>query len=150
MPATTEDSLEYPQTCQNRHPKCWACAPRNGRGLKMQFSAVENGAVEGFFACEEDFSGYPGYLHGGIVSSLLDSAMTHCLMARGTPGLTGKLEVRFFKPVLIGHLATVRARWEKSRGPVHFLCAELLQNEEIQAKASGRFVDFPSPAPGKI
>ena len=125
------------------HPHCWVCSDANEHGLAMDYREDETGAVEGSFPCHVNFTGYPGFLHGGIVSALLDGAMTNCLMARGTPGLTARLEVRYLKPVLIGRPAVVKGWWEKSRGALHMMGAELSQDGEILATATGRFMDYP-------
>ena len=143
MPATTSDSGGYEATRSRRHPDCWVCAPNHERGLAIRFEADETGTVEGTFPCNGEFMGYPDYLHGGIASALLDGAMTNCLMARGTPGLTARLEVRYLKPVLIGKPVAVKGWWEKSRGPLHMLGAELRQDGEVLATAAGRFMEFP-------
>lgn len=143
MPATTNDSGDYAATRARRHPHCWVCSAANEHGLAVDFKADGTGAVEGTFPCDEKFTGYPGFLHGGVVSALLDGAMTNCLMARGTPGLTGKLEVRFLKPVLIGKPVTVKGRLEKSRGVLHILAAEMSQDGEVLATAAGKFMEYP-------
>lgn len=38
---------------------------------------------------------YEGQLHGRVISSLLDAAMTHCLFHHGIEAVTGELYVRF-------------------------------------------------------
>jgi len=111
--------------------------------LAVDFQEDGTGAVEGSFPCEEKFTGYPGLLHGGVTSALLDGAMTTCLMARGTPGLTADLRVRFLRPVLIGKPVTMRAWLDRSRGPLSVLGAELRQGGEILATAVGKFLDHP-------
>ena len=142
MPATTSTAA-YAATRERRHPDCWVCAPTNGHGLAVSFQADETGAVSGVFDCGVAHAGYPGYLHGGVTSALLDGAMTNCLLARGTPGLTARLEVRFRQPVLLGKPALVRAWLEKTRGALYILAAELRQDDEILATASGRFMSYP-------
>ena len=112
MSATIEDPYKYPSTRAQRHPDCWVCSPSNTSGLAVEFEADESGAVEGVFSGGAAFTGYPGLLHGGVISALLDGAMTNCLMARGTPGLTARLEVRFLKPVAVDQPVTVRGWWE--------------------------------------
>ena len=143
MPATTSGPGDYAATRSRRHPDCWVCAPAHGCGLAVKFEADENGAVEAVFPCDQDFMGYPDFLHGGVASALLDGAMTNCLMARGTPGLTARLEVRFLNPVMIGQPATVRGWWEKSRGSLHILGADLSQNGKVLVTAAGRFMEYP-------
>ena len=71
MPATTNGSGDYAATRARRHPHCWVCATSNEHGLAVDFKEDGTGAVAGSFSCDEKFTGYPGYLHGGVVSSLL-------------------------------------------------------------------------------
>lgn len=143
MPATIDESAFYRATRGHRHPECWVCAPDCGAGLAVRFETGPNGAVEGVFSCPEEFTGYPGFLHGGVTSSLLDGAMTNCLMAHGKPGLTARLEVRFLNPVQIGKSAVVRAWLDKTRGSLSILGAELSQDGEVLATAVGKFMDYP-------
>jgi acyl-coenzyme A thioesterase PaaI-like protein len=41
---------------------------------------------------------YTGLLHGGMTSTLLDAAMTHCLFMQGVQALTAELTVDSFHP----------------------------------------------------
>ncbi len=143
MPATIDTTGEYAATRARRHPDCWVYAPLHDHGLAVRFEAGADGVVTGVFPCHEEFMGYPGFLHGGVTSALLDGAMTNCLMARGTPGLTARFEVRFLKPVLTGRPVTVRGWWEKTRGSLHMLAADLSQDGKVLATATGRFMDYP-------
>jgi len=146
MPATTDSPGEFAAIRTQRHPRCWVCAQEHETGLAIRFEPDENGAVEGVFPCGEEFTGYPGFLHGGIASALLDGAMTNCLMARGTPGLTARLEIRYRHPVRINQSVTVKAWWEQSRGPLHFLGAELVQGTEVVVTSTARFMEYPEDA----
>ncbi len=143
MPATTRDSGVFAATRSRWHSHCWVCSAANENGLAVDFQEDGTGAVEGSFSCDEKFTGYPGLLHGGVTSALLDGAMTNCLMARGTPGLTADIRVRFLRPVLIGKPVTVRAWLDRSRGPLSILGAALQQDGEILATAVGKFLDHP-------
>ena len=143
MSATTDNPCGPADVRSRWHPHCWVCSAANERGLAVDFQKDATGAVEGNFPCDEDFTGYSGFLHGGVVSALLDGAMTNCLLARGIPGVTADLQVRFLRPVLIGKPVTVRGWLDRSRGPVHILGAELRQDGEILATAVGKFLDHP-------
>ena len=143
MSATIDNPHGLDDARSRWHPHCWVCAPGNERGLAVEFHEDATGAVEGTFPCDEVFTGYPGFLHGGMISVLLDGAMTNCLMARGTPGLTARLEVRFLKPVAVDQPVTVRGWWEKSRGHLHILGADLRQDGVVLATAVSRFMDYP-------
>jgi len=101
------------------------------------------GGVEGIFACDKVFTGYAGYLHGGVISSLLDGAMTNCLLSHGLIAVTADLQVRFHHPVHIGRTATIRGWLKDTRSLVYTLGAELLQDGGVCATAIGKFMKHP-------
>jgi len=65
------------------HPNCIVCSPRHRCGFRLEFVLSEDGSVHAKFDCSKVFEGYPGLVHGGVISSLLDGAMTNCLFAHG-------------------------------------------------------------------
>jgi len=127
--------------CNEAHPNCIVCSPNNRLGLQLEFTMLDDGSVQATFDCGESFQGYPGILHGGVISSLLDGAMTNCLFAHGRQGITGELKIRFRHPVFIHRTAIVRAWVDRLIPPFQVLQAELIQDEWLKAKATGRFVE---------
>ena len=123
------------------HSNCVVCSPANSRSLCLKFAASDDGSVRACFDCVESFEGYAGMLHGGVIASLLDGAMTNCMFAHGVPAITAELNVRFLHPVIIDRLAAVRAWIERSSPPLHLLKAEVLQDEQLKATASGKFME---------
>lgn len=128
------------------HPNCVVCGRSNDRGLQLQFEQLADGTVQARFACDRAFEGYQGTLHGGVIASLLDGAMTHCMFTRGTPAVTAELTVRFRHPVVAGSAATVRAWIDRSLAPLHVLKSELIQNGQVKATGSGKFMERPGPS----
>lgn len=127
------------------HPRCVVCSPDHPSGLRLSFALAQDGSVEAVFAGGAAFEGCPGWLHGGVIASLLDGAMTNCLFAHGHAALTGELKVRFRHPVATDRAATVRAWIHKSCPPLHLTRAELRQDERVVAVASAKFMELPSP-----
>jgi acyl-coenzyme A thioesterase PaaI-like protein len=134
--AKSQDPGVLGQSC---HPSCLVCGERNRTGMGLRFEQQPDGTVVGHFACDPDYQGYPNRLHGGVVSMLLDAAMTHCLFARGIQAVTAKLNVRFRNPVTLGTPATIRARLVNQRAPLYALEAELTQHGKTCAFADARF-----------
>lgn len=124
------------------HPDCFACAPRHPFGLKVAFAKVGDCRVEGTFPCGWFFQGYPGKLHGGIVSTLLDSAMVHALMNEGIEAVTADLQIRFKKPVEVGVPARILGERRGQRGPIHDMVAVLEQKGQVKATARARFLEI--------
>jgi len=127
---------------QQSHPECFVCGSANGHGLGLEFQPTPDGAVEASFACEQVFNGYPGMLHGGIICSLLDGAMTNCMFAHGMVAVTADMNVRFRHPVIVNRPATVRAKLNsETDSPIHRLTAEVVQEGQVVATATARFID---------
>jgi acyl-coenzyme A thioesterase PaaI-like protein len=94
----------------NLHRNCFACGANNGMGLGLMFYKHEDGTVFGNFFADPKFEGYSGIIHGGIIATLLDSAMTHCLLMKDIPALTGRLSIRYSIPVRTGVVVKLEAR----------------------------------------
>lgn len=131
---------------RREHDHCVVCSARNDRGLRLDFNLAKDGSVQATFACDRDFEGFAGRVHGGVISSLIDGAMTNCMFAHGYVAVTAELNIRFRLPVEVGTPATVRAWIDKTYRPLHIVQAEVLQGDEAKATATGKFMEVgPSP-----
>ena len=123
------------------HPRCIACGFTNVNGLHLQFETDNDGGVTAMFHCDEIFEGYPGVLHGGVISTVLDGAMGHCMFARGQAAVTVEITTRFRHPVVICREAIISARITRHSHPLYLLEAEIIQDGEVKATAKGKFYD---------
>lgn len=128
------------------HSKCVMCGEDNEQSHKLTFCKDESGGVSADFTSYEDLQGYAGLMHGGMISSLLDCAMTHCLFARNIEGVTAELSVRYVKPVPCCSVMRITAIVERSILSLHFLKAELAINNEVYATAEGKFMELKAHA----
>lgn len=141
MSVTTESpSASLQEFRQREHCNCVVCSPDNERGLKVRFEFVANGSVEAAFDCDGMLEGYPHKLHGGVICSLMDGAMAHAMFARSIAAVTAEMTVRFRHPVATDTPAVVRAHVERSRPPLHYVEAELVQDGLSKVIARGKFV----------
>lgn len=142
MPATTEERhAAYRRLRRQTHPGCVVCCGDNGQGLGLEFRIANDGAVEASFSCDKAFQGYPDVLHGGVISMMLDGAMTNCLFAHDIVAVTVDLAVRFRHPATTMNTALVRAWIASSEEPLYEVRAELRQDDEVKATAKGRFLN---------
>lgn len=90
---------------------CFVCEPRNAAGLGIAFHHdVAGGRVIADFSLDEQFSGAPRYVHGGVLLAILDEAMAWATIAvAGKFAVTQETTSRFEHPVRVGRLHTVRA-----------------------------------------
>ena len=130
-------------TGMRTHRNCVVCGLSNDRGLHLQFLPLEDGSVQASFDCSKVFEGYAGCIHGGVISAVLDGAMTHCIFAHGGAGATAELKVRYRHPVVTDHMAAVRGWIERFSPPLYLMEAELLQDGQVKATAAAKFMDRP-------
>jgi acyl-coenzyme A thioesterase PaaI-like protein len=90
---------KWPKIDLNPMPEytmCFGCGKSNPIGLKLKFNWDEKtrtAAAE--FNPTENLQGWPGHLHGGITSCVLDEAMGWAAMLAGFNNVTAKMEIRF-------------------------------------------------------
>tara|TARA_Y100001954_G_scaffold236428_1_gene297025 strand:+ start:1036 stop:1389 length:354 start_codon:yes stop_codon:yes gene_type:complete len=107
----------------------------------MAYEPQPDGSVLAHMDCPKLWQGYPGMVHGGIIASILDGAMTHCLFARQVSGVTADLHVRYRHPLLLSEPATVTAKVTRVMSPVYVLEAEIVQQDIVRCTATGKFMD---------
>lgn len=140
-PAASRAAAPRPPSLRDQaHPRCVACAPQLPHGLRLDFRAVGDGSVRATFDCAARFEGYPGCVHGGIIATVLDSAMTNCLFAQGHQAVTAELSVKYKAKVLLDCLAVAEARVTKDLFPLFVLEASLAQEGQVRALATAKFI----------
>jgi acyl-coenzyme A thioesterase PaaI-like protein len=118
---------------------CYACGDLNPIGLHLHFRLEGEWAIASFTARREH-QGYPGFVHGGIVSSLLDEAMGWATYGRGIWAVTGRMQTRFRGVVPIDEAMEVRARITRDRGRALTVSATLTDPAgAVLAEAEGLF-----------
>ncbi|MGR5144985.1 PaaI family thioesterase [Photobacterium alginatilyticum] len=131
------------QVTKQAHNHCMVCGPvkNNLDTLQLVFSQDSEGKVTAPFQVTARHQGYDGMLHGGMTSTLLDAAMTHCLFAHGVQALTAELKVRFISPVCTGQQVRVTADLVGSRRGIYQLEAQVTQGQQVLARASAKFIE---------
>lgn len=97
-----------------RNPACFVCGAQNHRGLRIEFRPDGANGVEANWQPSADWEGFRGIVHGGVVSTVLDEAMSKAVIASRTEALTAELRVRFRKPVESAQCLGVRG-WVRHR-----------------------------------
>ena len=96
---------------------CFVCGRENHGGLGALWeSDRQAGEVRAEIAIPERFNGYPGVVHGGVVTALLDEAMARTALIEGgfeDLMVTARMEVAFRQPVPTATPVTVVARLRK-------------------------------------
>lgn len=108
-----------PETETGLHPTtrsaCFVCGHDNPHGMRIRFELSDGGVAEALWTPREDWEGYPGIVHGGLVSTVLDEAMSKAVAATRNKTLTAELRVRYRLPVATGASYILRG-WLVKRG----------------------------------
>ena len=121
------------------HCGCFACGAGRGGGLSLAFTIGPDGAATALWQPSAAFQGYADRVHGGIIATLLDSSIVHALFARGVPGVTADLSIRYRHAVGLGEPVRVTG-WVESRRLGLYLCrAEVMQSGRVSVRATAKF-----------
>jgi len=129
----------------SRH--CFICGLENPFGLKLRFYDTAPGEVTVHHTVPEQYQGYPGVVHGGVVAAMLDEAAGRVYM--GDPQqprfmYTARMDIRYRKNVPVGQPLKIVGRAVKSRGRTATAAATVLGPDgEILAEAELLLVDVP-------
>jgi acyl-coenzyme A thioesterase PaaI-like protein len=93
---------------EQANDRCFACGSRNTHGLRLCFATDGDHAVTTVWRTDEVWEGYRGVIHGGIVSTVLDEAMSKAVVAAGIRAFTCELRVRLRERVQVAEELRVR------------------------------------------
>jgi acyl-coenzyme A thioesterase PaaI-like protein len=123
---------------------CFVCGIDNPIGLKLAFYTDDEGRCVAHFQPRPEHQGYPGHLHGGIISTLLDETMGRVLVPQGVFALTGRLEVKLRKPVPLDQELTVTGELTRNRARAYEATGQiLLPDGTLLVEGSGLYIRIP-------
>lgn len=131
---------------QNVSRMCMVCGMQNDSGLKARFLELDSGELAGVFTPAENHQGYPGRLHGGIATTLLDETIGRAISITDADvwGVTIELNVKFRKPVPLDEPVRAIGRITKDGSRTFDGTGEIvLADGTVAVEASGRYIKLP-------
>jgi acyl-coenzyme A thioesterase PaaI-like protein len=123
---------------------CFVCGESNPAGVRVRFYEQEDGSLLARFTGADHHQGYPGRMHGGVITAILDETMGRAIMiAHGEVvwGVTGELSLRFRKPVPLGVELTAVGRIVSDKSRTFEGAGELyLPDGSLAVEGSGKYV----------
>jgi len=111
---------------------CFGCGADNPQSMRLKFRYDKK---DGLVICRINvaprFAGPPGYVHGGIIATILDEAMAKLNKLHGVIAVTGHLAIDYLRPVPLRQIIRVEARENRVSGRRRFREAELRNKEGI-------------------
>jgi len=126
---------------------CLVCGLKNPFGLQAGFYELDNGELMAQFTPQAEHQGYPGRLHGGIATAILDETIGRAIMltyAEDIWGVTVDLNIRFKKPIPLDGPVRVRSRITKDANRYFEGTGEIvLANGKVAVEGWGKYVKLP-------
>ena len=121
---------------------CFGCGGGNARGMRLAFEFDESSQrVIGRFRLGPEYQGATGFIHGGIIATVLDEVMSKLSRFSNVRAVTAELTVEYLRPVRVDEELRVEGFATRRDG------RELYQEGEIRnaagvllARGRGRFV----------
>ncbi|HLQ00298.1 MAG TPA: PaaI family thioesterase [Candidatus Limnocylindria bacterium] len=121
---------------------CFGCGGANQDGMKLTFEQDdERQRIVGRFRIGARYQGGPGFLHGGIIATLLDEAMGKVNRFSKARAVTAELTVEYKKPVRVDEEILVEG-WQADQNGRNFYHEAEIRNVrgDVLARGKGRFV----------
>ena len=121
---------------------CFGCGDANPRGMKLAFDRdAERRRIVGRFRLGAEYQGGPGFIHGGIIATVLDEAMGKVCRFSDVRAMTAELAIEYLRPVPVDEEICVEAFETRRNGRQLFHQGEIRNAAgELLARGRGRFV----------
>lgn len=132
-----------PESARTNH--CFGCGPDNPQGLHLHFDIDStdpaNITATATVNLSRLYEGPPGYIHGGIIATLMDEAMGKLNRPLNLVAMTRHLAVDYLRPAPLGTALTLFGQHLSRQGRKLHHAAELRHPDgTVLARAKGLFV----------
>ncbi len=143
-PLSEPPSHEH-RTLDERASHCFGCSPLNPQGLQLHFDidTTDPAAITAWASVQLTrlHEGPPGFLHGGIIATLLDESMSKLNRPLKVVAMTRHMEVDYLRPAPVDTPLNLTSRHLRREGRKLFHAAELRHPDgQLLAQAKGFFL----------
>ncbi len=124
--------------------RCFGCGGANPHGMHLVFEKDDVARrILGRFRVSAEYQGGPGFVHGGIIATLLDEVMGKLGRFRDVRTVTAELHVEYLRPVPVDEDLVVEG-WEfgKTGRNLHHAGEIRDASGVVLARGKGRFVEI--------
>lgn len=128
MPASIQPRSTPPRA--KTQSTCFVCGPTHPTGLRIKYELAGDGVISARWVPNRNWEGFRGVIHGGIVCTVLDEAMSKAVTALAGDALTAEIRVRLRRRIQSGREFAIRG-WVVDR------CKRRIRTEAAIAGADG-------------
>jgi uncharacterized protein (TIGR00369 family) len=121
---------------------CFGCGGANERGMLLTFEQDDAAKrILGNFRLGAEYQGGAGFIHGGIIATVLDEVLGKVCRFRGVHAVTAELTIEYLKPVPVDADLIVKGHEVAMSGRNLFMVGEIRDvSGKVLARGKGRFV----------
>ena len=135
----TTEPRAIPLNDNSDYGLCFACGPKNEGGLQLTFERQGDRIVTTYQG-KAHHQGFPGFLHGAVITALLDEVMSRVPVMENRWGMSARLEVRFRLPITSDERVTATAEKDGGRGNIINTKSWItLSDGRVAAEATGSY-----------
>lgn len=118
---------------------CFGCSEKNPIGLNLKFTYANKMAKTEWVPTKE-YEGFPGILHGGIISTIIDETMAKVIEHVGIFAFTVEMNVKFKDKTKTGEKLIAKAEFVEKRKKILYTKAKILnENGNVTAEGEGKY-----------
>ncbi len=122
---------------------CFGCSTDNPIGLKLEFT-FEDDICKSSFTAQDCHQGWPGCVHGGIISTVLDEVMSQWIWFNNIAAMTAELSIRFSKAVPLQVPLRLESWKTGGRGKLFLMESRIvLPDGSIPCRGEAKFIKYP-------
>lgn len=126
---------------RSAYDRCFGCGVNNPVGLHLDGFARSQDGATAIFLPQDDFSGFRGILHGGVIATALDEISAwSAILTQSVFVFTAKLEIRYRSEARIDGGFTLEGSVTQRRGKRLLIDAAMRSRDRVVAESSGLFV----------
>jgi acyl-coenzyme A thioesterase PaaI-like protein len=125
---------------------CLVCGLNNSFGLRSFFYELDNDELLAVFNPLEEHQGYPGRLHGGIATAILDETIGRAIMIKYSQiwWVTMEFTARFKRPIPLDEEVRVIGRVTKDANRYFEGTGEILLNDgSVAVEGRAKYLKLP-------
>jgi uncharacterized protein (TIGR00369 family) len=121
---------------------CFGCGEANPQGMHLRFDRDDQRQrVVGRFRLGAEYQGATGFVHGGIIATVLDEVMSKVSRFFDVRAVTAELTIEYLKPVRVGDEIAVEGFNTRREGRQLYHEGEIRDGAgTLLARGRGRFV----------
>ncbi len=120
---------------------CFACGRENQSGLRLKDFMVDDEWIYCDVSLGENYTGFPGIIHGGIQSTVLDEIMAWAVIVfERSIGVTIDMKVKFKKPLPSCRIFRARARIEKKINRIINICSYICMDDIVYTEGRANYL----------